>query len=177
MEDDKPRLEAVVFDLDDTLAPCKKDYVQMRAELLVWMSGVFEPMLSEEFGMKKGSLVRKARSVQRTVKREGILTRDVYEIIDGFFEGDEDAGIAWSHLGSAIDIYHENRREESLMERTRRLQEPILEGAFLRVGLELLKNAPGQHTQACARSNGTCVSARKREGLPRVQERGKPVQH
>ena len=141
MEDDKPRLEAVVFDLDDTLAPCKKDYVQMRAELLVWMSGVFEPMLSEEFGMKKGSLVRKARSVQRTVKREGILTRDVYEIIDGFFEGDEDAGIAWSHLGSAIDIYHENRREESLMERTRRLQEPILEGAFLRVGLELLKNA------------------------------------
>lgn len=137
MEEEKPRLEAVVFDLDDTLMPCKKYYVQMRTELFVWMSEVFEPMLSEEFGMKKGSLVRKAHSIQRKVEKEDVFTRDVYEIIDEYFNKDEDAGIAWSHLEGAIDMHYDNRQKEGPIERTKRLQGMVKSPPFLRLAFEL----------------------------------------
>lgn len=143
MEREKRRLEAVVFDLDDTIMPCKEYYVRARAELLAWMSGIFEPVLSGSFGMKKGSLVKKARSVQRAVEKEGSLTRDVYEIIDDFFKDDEDAGLAWSHLMHAIDLYSASRQSEDWMGRAKRSQGMVLGGSppFLRLGFELLRHA------------------------------------
>ncbi len=143
MEREKPRLEAVVFDLDDTIMPCKEYYVRARAELLAWMSGLFEPFLSGSFGMKKGSLVKKARSVQRAVKKGGPLTKDVYEITDDFFKDDEDAGLAWSHLRYAIDLYSASRQSEDWIGRAKRLQGKVLgvTPPFLRLGFELLRHA------------------------------------
>ncbi len=170
-------LEAVVFDLDDTLIPCRQYYARTVADFMVWMSEAFSPQL----GRAADDTVALAKKIQNKIYSEGIFTNAFAETLKQRLDDDPDAPDAITHFVDTITLLYDGREHKDVLERITQVSDGMIvtpPNALLGLTLDAFSNAHKEYVPALALSvMAQVLHLENIQNFAGLMEEGSPFDH